>query len=69
MALVQQQSDYIQRNTDLTVGVYYGELKVDLWDKERWIEEFEQHQVLVFTAQVFLDLVDHNFFRMLSICT
>lgn len=63
VALVQQQSDYIRAHTDLAVGRYYGELGVDLWNREQWIREFENHQVLVFTAQVFLDLVDHGHFR------
>jgi endoribonuclease Dicer len=63
VVLVHQQSEYIRVHTDLTVGRYYGELGVDLWQKQRWMEEFEQHQVLVFTAQVFLNLVDHNVFR------
>ncbi|CAF1126055.1 unnamed protein product [Adineta steineri] len=67
VALVQQQSEYIRIHTDLKVGKYYGELKVDLWDKERWINEFEQHQVLVFTAKVFLDLVDHNYFPLYKV--
>jgi endoribonuclease Dicer len=60
--LVGQQSDYIHTHTDLTIGCYYGELGVDLWSKEKWDIEFENHQVLVFTAQVFLNLIDHNFF-------
>ncbi|CAF3586308.1 unnamed protein product [Rotaria sp. Silwood1] len=67
VALVQQQSDYIRIHTDLSVGKYYGELGVDLWEKQRWIDEFEHHQVLVFTAQVFLNLVDHNYFLNLLI--
>lgn len=63
VVLVHQQSEYIRIHTDLTVGRYYGELGVDLWLKQQWIEEFEQHQVLVFTAQVFLNLIVHNVFR------
>lgn len=61
--LVEQQGGYIQRHTDLIVGKYSGDRGVDLWDKQRWESEFEQHQVLVFTSQVFLNLVDHNYFR------
>ncbi|CAF2101469.1 unnamed protein product, partial [Rotaria magnacalcarata] len=67
VALVQQQSDYIRFHTDLSVGKYYGELGVDLWQKERWVDEFEQHQVLVFSAQVFLNLVDHNYFTLYKV--
>ncbi len=60
--LVEQQSEYIRKHTDLTVGIYYGELGVDLWKKDQWDIEFENHQVLVFTAQVFLNLIDHDIF-------
>jgi endoribonuclease Dicer len=64
--LVEQQSDYIRTHTDLTVGIYYGDLGVDLWDKDKWEWEFENHQILVFTAQVFLNLIDHDFFCKLK---
>ncbi|CAF4297310.1 unnamed protein product [Rotaria sp. Silwood2] len=67
VALVQQQSDNIHIHTDLSVGQYYGELGVDLWQKQRWIDEFEHHQVLVLTAQVFLNLVDHNYFPLYKV--
>jgi hypothetical protein len=60
--LVEQQSNYIRVHTGLAVGCYYGDLGVDFWRKDKWIEELEAHQVLVFTAQVFLDLIDHNYF-------
>ena len=63
VALVQQQSEYIATHTDLKIGRYYGELNVDFWNREKWTHEFEEHQVLVFTAQVFLDLLNHNHFR------
>ena len=61
--LAAQQSNYIIRHTDLSVGVYYGDLGVDFWEKSKWDIEFEQHQVLVFTAQVFRNIVDRNIFR------
>ncbi|CAF4989461.1 unnamed protein product [Rotaria sp. Silwood1] len=62
--LVDQQSDYIRTHTNFRVGKYCGELGVDLWDKEKWEDEFEKNQVLVFTAQVFLNLIDHNYFSL-----
>ena len=64
--LVQQQSDYIRTHTDLSVGCYHGELGVDFWSKEKWDSEFEKYQVLVLTAQVFLNVLDHNFFRKIT---
>lgn len=67
VALVQQQSEYIATHTDLKVGQYYGELNVDFWEKQKWIDEFENHQVLVFTAQVFLNVISHKHFGEISL--
>lgn len=61
-----QQRDYIHTHTDLRVGCFYGELNVDLWHKEEWDEVFENNEVLVFTAQVFLNLIDHSYFRKIQ---
>lgn len=65
--LASQQSNYITRHTDLNVGMFHGELGVDNWDKSQWDNELEKYQVLVFTAQVFLNIVDHNIFCKRSI--
>ncbi|CAF1081572.1 unnamed protein product [Adineta steineri] len=65
--LAQQQTDYIRKHTGLLVESYYGEKGVDLWHKERWDIEFEDHQVLVFTAQVFRNLVGHDYFSLKSV--
>ena len=65
--LVHQQSSYIITHTDLRVGVYFGDMGVDYWDRQKWKDEFEGHQVLVFTAQVFLDILNHNHFCKRSI--
>ncbi|UJR09291.1 hypothetical protein I4U23_013534 [Adineta vaga] len=59
-----QQSDYIRAQTDLIIGRYFGELGVDRWKEEDWAEEFENHQVLIFTAKVFLDVIDHDYFSL-----
>ena len=67
VTLVQQQSEYLATHTDLKIGQYHGELGVDFWDKEKWTDEFENHQVLVFTVQVFLNIVNHNHFRKIFI--
>lgn len=47
--------------------MFHGELGVDDWSKSRWDEELEKHHVLVFTAQVFLNIIDHNIFCKRSI--
>lgn len=54
-------------HTDLSVGTYRGELEVDLWSNKRWKAEFEAHNVLVMTAQIFLDIILHGFMAMSSV--
>ncbi|CAF1174718.1 unnamed protein product [Adineta ricciae] len=62
--LASQQSSYLSTHLDLKIGTYYGDLGVDYWKLDKWEEELEKHNVLVFTAQVFLNLVDHNYFAL-----
>ncbi|CAF1083057.1 unnamed protein product, partial [Didymodactylos carnosus] len=62
--LVDQQGDYISLHTNMRVGKYYGELNTDAWDKQKWNNEFNSHQVLVMTAQIFLDVIEHKFFLL-----
>lgn len=60
MPLVFQQAKVIEDETDLKVGKYVGDMGVDFWDKKRWKKEFTQNQVLVMTAQIFLDVLNHG---------
>lgn len=47
VALVEQQSAYISRHTDLTCKGYSGDMMVDFWQEQQWITELEQQQVLI----------------------
>ena len=49
------------RDADLRIGLYYGELNVDCWKKERWLSEWDSHDVLVMTPQILLDILRHGF--------
>ena len=62
--LVSQQKKVIDRNTDLAVGGYVGEMGVDFWDDEKWQQELKKFQVLVMTAQIFVDLLGHGKIRL-----
>ncbi|XP_015124116.1 endoribonuclease Dicer [Diachasma alloeum] len=62
--LVTQQSAYIRRHTDLTCQGYSGDMGVDFWIQSRWKEEFEKNQVLVMTAQIFLDILEHGYMSL-----
>ena len=45
VALVEQQSTYIKRHTDLRCKGYSGDMKVDFWSEQQWITEIEEHEV------------------------
>lgn len=73
--LVHQQSSVIAGNSSLAVGKLYGELKdsvrgknnrliVDGWRAPQWSALLESHQVIVSTAQCFLDALIHGFIKM-----
>ena len=61
VALVAQQAAVIRLHTDLSVGEYTGEMASDLWTEEQWQQQFVAHQVLVMTAQIFVDVLHHAF--------
>ncbi|XP_066584904.1 endoribonuclease Dcr-2 isoform X2 [Prorops nasuta] len=64
VALVTQQSSYIERFTGFSCGAYSGDMKCDYWNQEDWLQELEKHQVLVLTAQILLDMIVHGYFHL-----
>ncbi|VDO98315.1 unnamed protein product [Soboliphyme baturini] len=64
VALVKQQADQIRKHTNLVVGEFHGRMNVDFWDKAAWSKHLENNQVLVMTAQIFLDLLSHAYLTL-----
>ncbi|KAK2567376.1 Endoribonuclease Dicer [Acropora cervicornis] len=62
--LASQQAKVIEKHTDLKVEKYIGAMNVDLWDKEKWEDELNKNNVLVMTAQIFLDLLNHAYIKL-----
>ena len=50
VALVEQQGDFIIRETSLRVSKCYGATAIDLSDRVGWKKEIMQHDVLVMTG-------------------
>lgn len=46
VALVLQQEEYMRRHTDLNCKGYSGDMGVDFWKEEQWMDEIEKNQVL-----------------------
>ncbi|GFR13484.1 endoribonuclease Dicer [Trichonephila clavata] len=65
--LVTQQTKTIKDHTDLEVNGYYGEMDVDSWSKDDWMEQFKKSEVLVMTAEIFRIIVHHSFIPLTQI--
>ncbi|XP_075227307.1 endoribonuclease Dcr-2 isoform X2 [Lycorma delicatula] len=62
--LVNQQAKAIRRHTSFKVGQYSGDMNVDLWTKERWLQELEFNSVIVMTAQILLNMLQHYYLKV-----
>ncbi|KAF7405409.1 hypothetical protein HZH66_004315 [Vespula vulgaris] len=62
--LVTQQTEYIARHTRLSCKGYCGDMNVDYWTKETWLQELEEYQVLVMTSQILLDIIIHGYLHL-----
>ncbi|KAJ7273027.1 hypothetical protein C8J57DRAFT_1449631 [Mycena rebaudengoi] len=58
VALVEQQGEFIASNSTLRVLKLHGE--VDLADRRGWKKKYENNDVFVMTAQIFLNLITHS---------
>ncbi len=65
--LVNQQSKAIETHTNLKVGKYSGDMGVDFWDKTKWESEFNENDVLVMTAQILYNMLQHGFIMLSNI--
>lgn len=43
------------------MGQYTGDMNLDFWPRDKWYDEFNKHQVLILTSQIFVNLVNNNF--------
>ncbi|KAI8876441.1 dicer-2 protein [Backusella circina FSU 941] len=62
--LVFQQAKVIQANCDINLQEICGSMNVDSWTENQWEPIFENNDVCVMTAQVFLDVLRHGFIKL-----
>ncbi|KAL4260943.1 helicase family protein [Pleurotus pulmonarius] len=60
VALVEQQGKYLKDHTPFKVKLLYGSMDIDLADRQGWQACFEQHELFVMTAQIFLNFLAHS---------
>ncbi|KAH7914066.1 hypothetical protein BJ138DRAFT_1144564 [Hygrophoropsis aurantiaca] len=64
VALVEQQAAFISAHTPLRVSKFHGSLDLELTDRTNWKRAFEQADVVVMTAQIFLNVLTHSHWRI-----
>nr|XP_018899828.1 PREDICTED: endoribonuclease Dicer [Bemisia tabaci]XP_018899829.1 PREDICTED: endoribonuclease Dicer [Bemisia tabaci]XP_018899830.1 PREDICTED: endoribonuclease Dicer [Bemisia tabaci] len=62
--LVEQQAQAVRQAIPLRVGEYSGDKGVDGWTVDQWNQQFDQHEILVMTAQIFQDLLSSNTMKL-----
>lgn len=62
--LVFQQAEVLRSNCDFNIKSFCGEMGVDLWSEKQWAKNFEESDVLVMTAQIFLNILRHGFISL-----
>uniref|UniRef100_A0A1A9WSS4 ribonuclease III n=1 Tax=Glossina brevipalpis TaxID=37001 RepID=A0A1A9WSS4_9MUSC len=65
--LARQQCIAVRKYTNFKVGLYVGQREVDNWSNIKWSEEIAEHQVLVGTAQIFVNIVNQNLIKITDI--
>ncbi|KAI0059136.1 P-loop containing nucleoside triphosphate hydrolase protein [Artomyces pyxidatus] len=61
VALVEQQGDFISKHTPLRVRQFHGGTAVNIMDRSKWKDQLEKSDVLVMTAQIFLNILTHSY--------
>ncbi|KAI7863327.1 dicer-2 protein [Spinellus fusiger] len=65
--LVFQQAEVIRSNCDVVLEQMCGEMNVDNWSEKKWRTTYEESDVCVMTAQIFLDTLRHGFISLSSV--
>ncbi|QIW99706.1 hypothetical protein AMS68_005224 [Peltaster fructicola] len=62
--LVLQQTAVLETNLAYAIGSYHGSLNVDNWSRETWLQIFNEHRVVVCTAEILRNCLDKSYIRM-----
>lgn len=64
VVLAKQQAQCIRQLSALRTAVYTGDMNTDAWNREQWLTEFDEHQILVATCQIVLDIIRHGYITL-----
>ncbi|KAJ9078333.1 Dicer-like protein 1 [Entomophthora muscae] len=66
--LVFQQAKVVEANVQYRLEKLCGEMGVDFWDIVKWRRLIETSDILIMTAQIFLNMLRHAYISMDEIC-
>lgn len=64
VSLVDQTTKVLRAQTSLRVASFVGSQGVDYWKREQWTEQLQQSDVIVLTAQIFLNVLSNAYFEI-----
>ncbi|KAL1922179.1 uncharacterized protein VTP21DRAFT_9718 [Calcarisporiella thermophila] len=62
--LVFQQAGVIAENCDHRVSPFCGSMRIDIWGEEDWNKKLDGSDIMVMTAQIFLNMLRHGYIKM-----
>lgn len=64
--LVYQQSEFIRKETKLAVKNFSGDMAVEFWERDQWLEALDLGvtEVIVLTPQIFYNCLSHGYLSM-----
>ncbi|TFK25811.1 type III restriction enzyme [Coprinopsis marcescibilis] len=60
VSLVEQQANYIHKETGLRTCRLHGALSLDFGNRRAWNKRFQEHDVFVITPQLFMEMITHS---------
>ncbi|XP_026808824.1 endoribonuclease Dicer-like isoform X3 [Rhopalosiphum maidis] len=62
--LVMQQANNLRRHLPWTIGTFSGDMNVDFWSQNHWNGILENCHILVMTAQIYLNNLNHGYMHI-----
>lgn len=64
VSLVDQTTKVLRSQTALRVSSFVGSQGVDYWKREQWTEQLNEADVVVLTAQIWLNVLSNAYFSI-----
>ena len=62
--LVEQQANALAAHLPYNIGRFTGDMNLDGWREQQWRQEMDSYPIIVMTTQIFLNIIQHNFYSL-----